>query len=214
MADQPIRAHEGKTPLQAANTANMDGLAQRGTCGSVRTIPVGFHPGSDVANLSILGYDPREYYTGRAPLEAASMGIDLNDDDVAFRCNLVTLKLSKSKDRAMMEDYSAGHIGSDEAREIIVYLDEELGSDEILFHSGISYRHLMVWKKGETNLECIPPHDIIGKEITEYLPCGKKETVIRSLMERSVALLNNHPVNRKSRRYPLFSINITSRGHL
>jgi 2,3-bisphosphoglycerate-independent phosphoglycerate mutase len=197
MADRPLKELGGRTPLQAAFTPNMDKLARKGILGSVRTIPEGFPPGSDVANLSILGYDPRQFYSGRAPLEAASMGIKLEENDVAFRCNLVTLKYNKTRDRAIMEDYSAGHISTEEARQLIETIDTELGNENIRFFPGISYRHLMIWRGGEVEIECVPPHDIIGKEITEYLPLGKGERVIRSLMESSVGILENHPVNKK-----------------
>ena len=197
MADRPLKELEGRTPLEAAFTPNMDRLARRGILGSVKTIPDGFPPGSDVANLSIMGYDPARYYTGRAPFEAASMGIELGDNDVAFRCNLVTLKYNKTKDRAILEDYSAGHISTEEARELIEAINAELGDERIRFYPGISYRHLMIWKDADVELECVPPHDIIGKEITEYLPLGKGESVIRSLMESSVGILENHPVNKR-----------------
>ncbi len=197
MADRPIEELDGKTPLQAAFTPNMDRLARTGTLGKARTIPEGFSPGSDVANLSILGYNPAQYYPGRAPLEAVSMGVQLDNTEVAFRCNLVTLKHNRKRDRAIMEDYCAGHISTEEAGELIEALNRELGEDSITFHPGISYRHLMVWKNGEYELECIPPHDIIGKEITEYLPVGKGEDIIRDLMAMSVAVLEGHPVNKK-----------------
>ncbi|VAX27267.1 Predicted functional analog of homoserine kinase, partial [hydrothermal vent metagenome] len=197
MADRPIEELGGKTPLQAAFTPNMDRLARTGIPGKVRTIPEGFSPGSDVANLSILGYNPAKYYPGRAPLEAVSMGVQLDNTDVAFRCNLVTLKYSRKRDRAIMEDYSAGHISTEEAGELIDALNRELGDDSVTFHPGISYRHLMVWKNGEYELECVPPHDIIGKEITGYLPVGKGEDLIRNLMTLSVAVLEGHPVNKK-----------------
>ncbi len=197
MADRPLDELGGKTPLQAAFTPNMDRLANKGTLGVVRTVPPGFSPGSDVANLSILGYDPREYYTGRAPFEAASIGVQLDNEDVAFRCNLVTLKFSKARDKAVMEDYSAGHITTAEARELITELNRELGDESISFHPGISYRHLMRWRGGEHEIECVPPHDILGKEITEYLPVGKGEDVIRRLMNLSVAVLEGHRVNKR-----------------
>ncbi|RMG06065.1 MAG: cofactor-independent phosphoglycerate mutase [Nitrospirae bacterium] len=197
MADRPIDSLGGKTPLQAAFTPNMDKLAKAGRIGMVRTIPPGFPPGSDVANLSILGYDPAVYYSGRAPLEAASMGIELSENDVAFRCNLVTLKYNKTRDRAVMEDYSAGHISSDEAKELIDTVNRELGGEEFSFYHGISYRHLMVWHGGKDAMECIPPHDIIGKEITEYLPCGEGEEKLRELMKASVGILEGHRINKK-----------------
>jgi len=197
MADRPIEELDGRTPLQAAFTPNMDRLARTGILGKVRTIPPGFSPGSDVANLSILGYNPEQYYPGRAPLEAVSMGVQLDDSDVAFRCNLVTLKYSRKRDKAIMEDYSAGHISTGEAAELIDALNKELGDDDITFYRGTSYRHLMLWKNGEYEIECVPPHDIIGKEITGYLPVGKGEETIINLMTMSVAVLEGHPVNKK-----------------
>jgi 2,3-bisphosphoglycerate-independent phosphoglycerate mutase len=197
MADRPLKELDGKTPLQAASTPNMDRLAREGIIGLVRTIPPGFHPGSDVANLSILGYDPAEYYTGRAPLEAASMGIELGDGDVAYRCNLVALKYDRLRTRAVMEDYSAGHISSEEAAILIRDINSELGTGAIRFFPGVSYRHLMVWRDGEQDVECVPPHDISGKEIADYLPAGRGEEVLRALMRDSEAILCNHPVNRE-----------------
>ncbi|HWR57501.1 MAG TPA: 2,3-bisphosphoglycerate-independent phosphoglycerate mutase, partial [Thermodesulfovibrionales bacterium] len=197
MADRPLKELGGKTPLQKAFTPNMDKLAREGTIGSVRTVPSGFHPGSDVANLSILGYDPRLYYSGRAPLEAASMGVELGENDVAYRCNLVTLKYNKDKTRAIMEDYSSGHISSDEAAILIKDVDKKLGTDTISFYPGVSYRHLMVWKGGELDVECSAPHDIIGKSVADYLPTGRGEEVLRKLMMDSVRVLNGHPVNKE-----------------
>ena len=197
MADRPLKELGGKTPLQNASTPNMDKLAREGIVGMVRTVPPGFQPGSDVANLSILGYDPRECYSGRAPLEAASMGIELAANDVAYRCNLVTLKYDKLKTRAIMEDYSAGHISTGEAAVLIRDIGRELSSNTIRFFQGVSYRHLMVWRDGELNVECVPPHDITGKEITDYLPAGLGEGTLRTLMRSSEAILACHPVNRK-----------------
>lgn len=197
MADRPIRELDGKTPLQKAYTPNMDALAAEGMLGKARTIPEGMPPGSDVANLSILGYNPKEYYSGRAPLEAASIGVNLENDDVAFRCNLVTLKFNKDKTRAIMEDYSSGHISTEEAGELIRNVSKELGSSFIRFYPGVSYRHLMIWSNGQTEIECIPPHDIIGKDVVDYLPIGKGEDLIRKLMMKSVDILENHPVNRE-----------------
>jgi 2,3-bisphosphoglycerate-independent phosphoglycerate mutase len=197
MADRPLKELEGKTPLQKAFTPNMDKLVREGMAGMVRTIPPGFHPGSDVANLSILGYDPREYYSGRAPLEAASLGIELGANDVAYRCNLVALKYDRLKTRAVMEDYSAGHISTREAEVLITDIDKKLGSDAIRFFPGVSYRHLMVWRNGELNVECVPPHDITGKEITDYLPCGRGEETLRALMRKSETVLSSHPINRE-----------------
>lgn len=197
MADRPLKELEGKTPLQVAFTPNMDRLAREGIIGLVRTIPPGFHPGSDVANLSILGYDPAQYYCGRAPLEAASMGVELDDGDVAYRCNLVALKYNRLRTRAVMEDYSAGHISSEEAAILIRDINGKLGTDAIRFYPGVSYRHLMVWRDGELDVECVPPHDIAGKEIADYLPAGRGEEVLRALMRDSEAVLSNHAVNRE-----------------
>lgn len=196
MADRPLKELGGKTPLMVAFKPNMDRLASDGIVGIVRTIPEGLYPGSDVANLSIMGYDPRIYYTGRAPLEAASIGVKLKEEDVAYRCNLVTLQFNRDKTRAIMEDYSAGHITTDEARELIKAINQTISTESISFYPGVSYRHLMVWKDGIAECECTPPHDITGKEITDYLPSGKADEVLRSLMLRSVAVLESHPVNR------------------
>jgi 2,3-bisphosphoglycerate-independent phosphoglycerate mutase len=196
MADRPLKELGGKSPLQEASTPNMDRLAREGIIGYVRTIPPGYHPGSDVANLSILGYDPRVYYTGRAPLEAASMGVVLGDNDVAYRCNLVTLNYNKQKTSAVMEDYSAGHISSPEASILINEINDTFGSEKIRFYPGVSYRHLMVWRNGVVDVACIPPHDIIGKDITVYLPQGRGEEVLRGLMRDSAGILQNHRLNR------------------
>jgi 2,3-bisphosphoglycerate-independent phosphoglycerate mutase len=197
MADRPVKELSGKTPLQVASTPNMDKLAREGILGRIRTVPQGFHPGSDIANLTILGYDPREFYSGRAPLEAASIGIVLEEEDVAYRCNLVTLKYNRDKTTAVMEDYSGGHISTEEARELIHEIDVKIGSDRINFHSGVSYRHIMVWKAGATDIECTPPHDITGKDIVDYLPVGNGEDILRELMLNSAGILEGHPVNRE-----------------
>ncbi len=202
MADRPIADLGGKTCLQAARTPHLDRLASLGTTGMVRTIPPGFPPGSDVANLSVMGYDPRKYFTGRSPLEAASIGVELGPDDVAFRCNVVTLRITGSRTgpgrmrRAIMEDFSAGHITTAEARLLIEELDGKLGSDRIRFYPGVSYRHLMVWKGGKDALECTPPHDIQDREIADYLPRGEGDEIVNGLMEDSLDLLQAHPVNK------------------
>ncbi|MEW6585321.1 MAG: cofactor-independent phosphoglycerate mutase [Nitrospirota bacterium] len=197
MADRPLGELGGKTPLQQASIPNIDRLVREGTIGKIRTVPPGFQPGSDVANLNILGYDPAEYYSGRAPLEAASIGISLKDDDVAYRCNLVALKYNKDKTKAVMEDYSGGHITTEEARKLVLDINEELGSEAISFYPGVSYRHIMVWSSGSVNVECTPPHDITGKEIADYLPVGEGEDTLRELMLQSAAVLEGHPVNRE-----------------
>lgn len=197
MADRPLKELGGKTPLQVAFTPNMDKMAREGLCGSVRTIPPRLHPGSDIANMSILGYDPRVFYSGRAPLEAAGMKVELGENDIAYRCNLVTLKHNRDKTKAIMEDYSGGHISTEEATILINDLNRDLGGDDIKFYPGVSYRHLMVWRDGCLNIECTPPHDIIGKDIADYLPTGKGEEVLRRLMRDSVGILDSHPVNRE-----------------
>ncbi len=215
MADRPLDELRGLTPLKKASTPNMDKLAQKGNIGRVRTIPEGFNPGSDVANLSILGYDPAKYYTGRAPLEAASIGVKLDENDVAYRCNLVTLKFDKNKTRAIMDDYSSGHITTEEARELIKAVKSGLENDEIVFYPGVSYRHLMVWKNGSLDIECAPPHDILDKDIADYLPVGERDSILRELMMKSVDILWGHPVNKerlKCGKKPANSIWLWGRG--
>lgn len=197
MADRPIDEIDGLTVLQKAVTPNMDRLAVKGVIGMVRTIPVGMPPGSDVANLSIMGYDPAKYYTGRAPLEAASMGIPLEDSDVAFRCNLVTIEGDGHS--AVMKDHSSGHITTDEGRELLAAISAELRSEGIDFYPGVSYRHLMVWKNGKVAAECTPPHDILDRPVADYLPRGEGSELLRELMLRSVKILAAHPVNARRR---------------
>ncbi len=193
MAGYPLKELGDKTTLEVAKIPNMDRIASEGTLGMIDTIPEGFPPGSDVANLSVLGYDPEKCYTGRAPLEAASMGVKLDHDDVAFRCNLVTLG---SGEEPVMEDFTAGHITSEEAREIIHDIDSELGSDISKFYPGVSYRHLFIWKGGPTSIVATPPHDISGRIIKNYLPKGNGSTKLNRLMQLSRKILKDHPVNR------------------
>jgi 2,3-bisphosphoglycerate-independent phosphoglycerate mutase len=197
MADRPLKELGGKTPLQKAFTPHMDRLAQEGIIGKIRTIPPGFYPGSDVANLSILGYNPLKFYTGRAPLEAASIGVKLNKSDVSFRCNLVTLKFDEQRKKAVMEDYSSGHITTEEAKVLISEINNELGTEDINFYPGVSYRHLMVWSGGSADVKCTPPHDILGKDIADYLPVGNGEDVLKKMMFGSTAILERHPVNKE-----------------
>jgi len=189
MADRLLPELGGKTPLQVARTPNMDRLAAGGEMGLVQTVPDDFTPGSDVANLSVLGYDPVKYFSGRAPLEAASMGVELGPDDVAFRCNLVTLEEGK------MVDFSAGHISSEEAEGLIRAVDAELSDAEVSFYPGVSYRHLMVWRGGKAGAVCTPPHDISGQAVQEYLPRGSGSERLNDLMLRSRKVLADHPVN-------------------
>jgi 2,3-bisphosphoglycerate-independent phosphoglycerate mutase len=197
MADYPLEVLGGKTPLQAARTPNMDWLAQRGVYGIAHVIPDGFPPGSDVGNMSIMGYDPAVYHTGRSPLEAASMGVALGPKDIAFRCNLVTL--GGSGDATTMEDFTSGHITSEEAKEIIQDLSKQLGGDGIEFFPGVSYRHLMVWRDGKEKMETTPPHDITDQKTAGYLPKGDGADRLRELMAASQPLLADHPINKKRR---------------
>jgi 2,3-bisphosphoglycerate-independent phosphoglycerate mutase len=204
MADYPVQDLGGKTPLMVAKTPHMDWMAKHGEIGLVRTVPEGFNPGSEIANLSIFGYDPLRFYTGRGPLEAASLGVRLEADDIAFRCNLVTLQFDGT--RTMMEDFSAGHITDEEAKQIIIDLDKKIGTKDIRFYPGVSYRHLMVLKNGAARfsnlekLELTPPHDITGREISAFLPKTSGSSKgggdeILSLMKGSQRLLKDHPVN-------------------
>lgn len=193
MSDYPISELGGKTPLQAARTPNMDYLAAHGTVGLAKTVPAGLPPGSDVANLSVFGYNPVECYTGRAPLEAASIGVALHKDDVAMRCNLVTLENGAAG--LYMKDFSAGHIKTEQATKIIQHLGAELSSDEFKFYPGVSYRHLLVWKGGNERIKTTPPHDITGKEISPFLPSGNGQEKIIKLMTDSQKLLANNLIN-------------------
>lgn len=179
---------DGKTPLAAAETPMMDHLADFGIVGWARNTPPGMHPGSDVACLSIFGYSPAEIYSGRAPLEAASMGVDLGDD-VAYRCNLVTVEDGR------MKEFTAGHISTEEAAQLIQSLNEQLASDEIRFHCGVQYRHAMQTPPGNGGVECTPPHDILDQEIEPHLPKGASQAFVIELMERSKAVFEGHPVN-------------------
>jgi len=193
MSDYPLTELGGKTPLQAANTPNMDYLAAHGSVGLAKTVPAGLPPGSDVANLSVFGYNPVECYTGRAPLEAASIGVALHKDDVAMRCNLVTLENGAAG--LYMKDFSAGHIKTEQATKIIQHLGAELSSDEFKFYPGVSYRHLLVWKGGNERIKTTPPHDITGKEISPFLPSGNGQEKIIKLMTDSQKLLANNLIN-------------------
>ncbi|MEW6334758.1 MAG: cofactor-independent phosphoglycerate mutase [Thermodesulfobacteriota bacterium] len=194
MADYPIDALGGKTPLEYARTPHMDRMAAEGTLGMIDTIPEGLPPGSDVANLAVLGYDPSECYTGRGPLEAASMGIALSPEDVAFRCNLVTLGDGADP---VMADFTAGHISSAEAKRIITDLQAAMGSETFSFHPGVGYRHLLVWRGGESDLVMTPPHDITGRAVGEHLPRGRGAGTVSRLMALSRDVLRDHPVNRE-----------------
>lgn len=191
MADFPVPELGGKTPLEYARTPGMDAVARSGTIGLAATIPTGLPPGSDVANLSLMGYDPARYYSGRAPIEAASMGIPLSPADTAFRCNLVTIA------RGCMADYSAGHIETAEAHKLIALLSSRLTADSVLFFPGVSYRHLVVISGFPDGCSCTPPHDISGREVSSHLPRGPGSVLLNDLMEKARGILAAAPVNRE-----------------
>lgn len=196
MADYPVQALGGKTPMQAAHKPAMDRLAQKALCGLVKTVPDGMAPGSDVANLSVMGYDPARYYTGRSPLEAVSMGVDLAPGDVAMRCNLVTLSGSGAFEELVMEDYCAGDISTKEAAQLIDAVQQALGGDGFTFHAGVSYRHCLVWHGAPEELgHFTPPHDISGQVIGPHLNRDAAAQPILARMKQSRAILDAHPVN-------------------
>lgn len=198
MADVPCPALDGRTPMEAAHKPTMDRLAPQGEVGMVRTVQEGMSPGSDVANLTVMGYDTRECYTGRSPLEAANIGIDLADDDVAFRCNLVTLSDEPDYAKKTILDYCAGDIHTADADKIIRTVQEAFGGGEFDFYTGTAYRHCMVWHGGKTALGKItPPHDITGRGIGDYLPRHPDAAPLLAMMEKSAELLRDHPVNRE-----------------
>lgn len=196
MADYKCADLGDKTPLQYAEKPNMDFIASRGSMGLVRTVAPGMPPGSDVANLSVMGYDPALYYTGRAPLEAVSMGVNLGENDVAFRCNLVTLSGDDRYEMKSMVDYSAGEIKSARAAVLIKELGAYLKSKEMNFYPGISYRHLMVWSGGPADTVLTPPHDISGRVVGEYLPKGRGSEALLAVMKESSLFLQDHPLNK------------------
>lgn len=193
MADYPVKELGDRTPIQAARTPNLDLIASRGTLGRVKNIPDKMNPASDVANLSILGYDPRKFYSGRGPLEAANLNIDLGADEIAFRCNLVTVS------GTTLLDYSAGHISSKEAAILIKFIDQNLGNNSIRFYPGVGYRHLLVIKEGLgaglKKLECKAPHDITGLDIIKNFPKGLDAEVVIKLMQDSRRFLESHEIN-------------------
>lgn len=192
MADEPLEALGGKTPLAYADTRLMDELAGKGEIGLSYTIPQGMSPGSDTANLAVLGYYPKKYYTGRSPLEALSIGVDMKDTDIAVRTNLVTLSGGDAPygERVIL-DHSSGEISTEDAAVLLDAVKKELATEEFQFYAGTSYRHLLIWDKGRV-AELTAPHDILGKQIGEYLP---KEPALRKMMERSFDILDNHPIN-------------------
>ncbi len=196
MADNPIESLGGRTPMEAAHNPSMNWLAQTATVGMVRTVPEGMTPGSDVANLSVLGYDPAKVYTGRSPLEAASMGVELSEQDMAMRCNLVTLSGEGAFEDKTMADYCAGDISTGEAAQLIAALQQALGGNGLEFHTGVSYRHCLVSRGGWGDYGVFtPPHDISGKRIGDYLNPNPAAKPYIDMMRRSMGVLERHPVN-------------------
>ncbi len=192
MADRPLEELQGMTPLEYAKTPNMDKLAAAGEIGMVHTIPDGMSPGSDTANLSVLGYDPNIYYSGRSPLEALSIGVDMKPTDVSLRCNLVTLSEEEEKyeDRKIL-DHSSGEISTSDAAVLLEAVRKELETDIYKFYVGTSYRHLLIWDQGKV-MELTPPHDVLGQAVGQYLP---EDEILRGMMKKSYDILANHPIN-------------------
>ena len=199
MADYPVPALGGKTPMMVAKKPNLDSLAQRGEVGLIRTVAPGLKPGSDVANMSVMGFDPMKYYTGRSPLEAASIGIDMKPTDVSLRCNLVTLSEDdKPYEEKPIEDDCADDLSTEAAQELIKAVQNELGNDTFHFYTGVYYRHCLIWRGGTTDLGAMtPPHDITGKVITEYLSKSENAKPLIEMMKKSYDILKDHPVNQK-----------------
>jgi 2,3-bisphosphoglycerate-independent phosphoglycerate mutase len=193
MGDYPLDQLGGLTPLETARTPNLDRLVQIGSLGIVQTIPAGMEPGSDVANMSLLGYDPVVYHTGRGPLEAASIGVRLEPDEVAFRCNLVFLDRDEAGNE-VMADYSAGHISTPEAHELVASLQSAVSGTPLKLYAGVSFRHLLVWKGGREKIATIPPHNILGRPVAQY-DILSTEPVLRAFTEKAVRVLKDHPVN-------------------
>ncbi|MDE7082471.1 MAG: cofactor-independent phosphoglycerate mutase [Clostridia bacterium] len=197
MADWKIPELGNKTCLESADTPTLDKLAKRAEVGLCKTVPDGFKPGSDVANMSVLGFNPKDFYTGRSPLEAVSMGINLKNTDVTLRCNLVTLSDDEPYEKKVMVDYSAGEISTEEATKLIESLKENLDCNDYTLYAGIQYRHCLVLNCGEVGAELTPPHDISGKLIETYLPKGVNSSIYGGLLKISFEILTNHPVNLK-----------------
>ncbi len=197
MADEPLKNYGGKTPLQMANKPEIDRLAKLGRCGRLVTVPASMHPGSEIANMSVLGYDVASVFEGRGTLEAASMGVNLEEGDLAMRCNLICI------DGENIKNHSAGHISNEESHVLIDFLNEKLGSDKVIFHKGVSYRHLLVIKGGKKQLICTPPHDVPGKPYVNYLvkaagfEAEETAVLLNELIAKSMVLLKGHPINQK-----------------
>ncbi|MGI5901912.1 MAG: cofactor-independent phosphoglycerate mutase [Desulfitobacteriia bacterium] len=216
MADYPIAELDKKTPLEFAQTPNFDLLASQGLMGMVKTVPDNLAPGSDTANLSVLGYDPEIYYSGRSPFEAASIGIPLELSDITFRCNLVTLSEDEPYEEKTILDHSADEITTAEGTELINFINEKFKTKELEFYPGISYRHILVWHQAPKNYKLTPPHDILTQKIGAYLPSGADSALLYEMMKNSYDLLNNHPVNIKRQARglrPANSIWLWGEGH-
>ena len=198
MADYPVPALDGKTPMELAKKPLLDKLARFGKVGTVKTVADGLKPGSDIANMSVLGYNPKECYTGRSPLEAVSIGVNMLDSDIIFRCNLVTLSDEENYEDKTMVDYSAGDISTADAAEIIKSVEEHFGNDIFKFYSGVAYRHCLVWHEGTLDLgKLTPPHDISGKVIGEHLSTSENAKELIAMMKESYDFLMEHPVNKE-----------------
>ncbi len=198
MADYPVPALDGKTPMELAKKPLLDKLARFGKVGTVKTVADGLKPGSDIANMSVLGYNPKECYTGRSPLEAVSIGVDMKDTDIIFRTNLVTLSDEENYEDKIMVDYSAGDISTAEAAEIIKSVQEHFGNEKFAFYSGVAYRHCLVWNNGTLDLgKMTPPHDISGKVIGEHLSDSENAKELIAMMKESYDFLMEHPVNKE-----------------
>jgi 2,3-bisphosphoglycerate-independent phosphoglycerate mutase len=195
MGDEPQEGLGGRTPLEAARTPHMDRIAADGVLGLMETITTDQEPGSDVANMAILGYDPDRFHTGRAPIEAASMGVELGPQDVAFRCNLVTVR-NDEQGRVVLVDYSAGHITNEEGRALMETIGRHLGSDSFRFYPGVSYRHLLVWRGGKEDLRITPPHDVTGQPVDPYWQAYEQAPELGALVAAARPLLADHEVNR------------------
>ena len=198
MADYPVPALNGKTPMECAKKPILDKLARFGEVGTVKTVADGLKPGSDIANMSVLGYNPKECYTGRSPLEAVSIGVDMLPTDIIFRCNLVTLSDEENYEDKTMVDYSAGDISTEDASQIIKSIQEHFGNDIFAFYSGVAYRHCLVWHEGTLDLgKMTPPHDISGKVISEHLSKSENAKELIAMMKESYDFLMEHPVNKR-----------------
>lgn len=195
MADEPLEIINNRTPLEVANKPTIDKLARKGEVALCSTIPEGMAPGSDVANLSVMGYDPKSCYTGRSPLEAISMGIKMSDTDVCYRCNFVTLSDDEEYENKYMIDHSSSEITTEEAEELLKVIDEAFSDKIRQFYSGISYRHALIWHNGSINVNLTPPHNILEQKITDYLPKGDNSDFFRDIQKKSYNILENHPIN-------------------